>query len=53
MMAAQVTIKLRILKPFEDKAEIRLLNFLVQSICKQPEDTFISMASLKIDFYPL
>ena len=23
----------------------------MQSICKQPEDTFIKMASLKIDFY--
>ena len=39
------------LTPFEDSAEIRLLNFLMQSICKQPEDTFIKMASLKIDFY--
>ena len=39
------------LTPFEDDAEIRLLNFLMQSICKQPEDTFIKMASLKIDFY--
>ena len=38
------------LTPFEDDAEIRLLNFLMQSICKQPEDTFIKMASLKIDF---
>ena len=24
---------------------------LVDSICKEPEDTFIKMASLKIDFY--
>ena len=39
------------LTPFEDDAEIHLLNFLMQSICKQPEDTFIKMASLKIDFY--
>ena len=39
------------LTPFEDDAEIRLLNFLMQSICKQPEDTFIQMASPKIDFY--
>ena len=39
------------LTPFEDDAEIRLLNFLMQSICKQPEDTFIKMASPKIDFY--
>ena len=38
------------LTPFEDDAEIHLLNFLMQSICKQPEDTFIKMASLKIDF---
>ena len=26
---------------FEDDAEIRLLNFLMKSIFKQPEDTFI------------
>ena len=40
------------LTPFEDDAEIRRLNFLMQSICKQPaEDTFIKMASSKIDFY--
>ena len=39
------------LSPFEDDAEIRLLNVLMQSICKQPEDTFIQMASTKIDFY--
>ena len=39
------------LTPLEDDAKIRLLNFLIQSICKQPEDTFIKMASLKIDFY--
>ena len=38
--------------PFEDDAEICLLNFLMWSICKQPEDTFINkMASPKIDFY--
>ena len=36
---------------FEDDAEIRLLNFLMKSICKQPEDTFIQTASPKIDFY--
>ena len=37
--------------PFEDDAEIGLLNFLMKSICKQkqPEDTFIKMASPKID----
>ena len=39
------------LTPFEDEVEIPLLNFLMQSICTQPEDTFILMASLKIDFY--
>ena len=37
--------------PFEDDAEILLLNFLMQSICKQREDTFVKMASLKINFY--
>ena len=37
--------------PFEDDAEIRLLNVLMQSICKQPEDTFMQMAPPKIDFY--
>ena len=36
---------------FEDDAEIRLLSFLIYSICKQPEYTFIKMASFKIDFY--
>ena len=35
--------------PFEDDAEICLLNVLIQSICKQPEDTFIQMASPRID----
>ena len=35
---------------FEDDAEIRLLNILMQSICKQPEDTFIQVALPKIDF---
>ena len=35
---------------FEDDAEIRLLNVLMQSICKQPEDTFIQVALPKIDF---
>ena len=39
------------LTPFEDDAEIRLFNFLMQSISKQAEDTFIKMDSLKIDFY--
>ena len=39
------------LNPFEDDTEIRLLNFLMQSICTQPEDTFFKMARLKIDFY--
>ena len=38
------------LTPFENDAEICLVNVLMQSICKQPEDTFIQMASLKIDF---
>ena len=42
---------IKTLTPFEDDAEIHLLNFLMQSICKQPEDTFIKMASTKIDFY--
>ena len=32
------------LTPFEDDAEIRLLNYLMQFICKEPEDTFIKMA---------
>ena len=39
------------LTPFEDDAEIRLQNVLTQFICKQPEDTFIQMASPKTDFY--
>ena len=39
------------LTPSEDDAEIRLLNVLMSFICKQPEDTFIQMASPKIDFY--
>ena len=39
------------LTPFEDDAEIRLLNVLMSSICKQPENTFIQMASPKIYFY--
>ena len=38
------------LTPFEDDVEIRLLNVLVQSICKQPEDDFIQMAP-KTSFY--
>ena len=38
------------LTPFENDAEICLVNVLMQSICKQPEDTFIQMASPKIDF---
>ena len=33
------------LTPFEDDAEICLQK------CKQPEDTFIKITSLKIDFY--
>ena len=37
--------------PFEDDADIHWLSFLIYSICKQPEDTFIKMAPLKIDFY--
>ena len=36
---------------FEDDAEICLLSVLMQSICKQPEDTFLQMDSPKIDFY--
>ena len=40
---------LKNLTPFEDDAEIRLLNVLMQSICKQPEDTFIQMVSPKVD----
>ena len=40
------------LTPFEDDAEMCLLNYLMWSICKQREDTSIKkMASLKIDFY--
>ena len=39
------------LTPFEVDTEIRLLSFLRQSICKQLEDTFGKMASLKIDLY--
>ena len=39
------------LTPFKDDKEICLLNFLMQSLCKQPEDTFIKMTSPKIDFY--
>ena len=39
------------LNPFEDYPKIPLLNFLMESICKQPEYTFIKMTSLKIDFY--
>ena len=30
---------IKILTPFEDDAEIRLFNFLMQPICQQPEDT--------------
>ena len=36
---------------FEDDAEIRLLSFLMQSLCTQPEDAFVLMTPLKIDFY--
>ena len=39
------------LTPFQGDAEILLLNFLMQSIFKQPEDAFIKMASPKIDYY--
>ena len=40
------------LTPFEDDAEIRWVNFLMHSICKEPaEHTFIKVASLKIDSY--
>ena len=39
------------LTPFEDDVEIRLLNVLMQSICKQLEDNFIQMTSPKIGFY--
>ena len=38
------------LAPFEDDPEIRLLNFLMYSICKLPENTFIKMISPKIYF---
>ena len=30
---------IKILTPFEDDVEIRLLHFLMQPICQQPEDT--------------
>ena len=36
--------------PSEDDAENRLLDFLIHSLYKQPEDSFIKMASTKIDF---
>ena len=36
--------------PFKDGAEIRFLDFLMQFICQQREDTFIKMTSLKIDY---
>ena len=39
------------LAPFEDDSEIRLLNFLMQSIFKQPKDAFIKMALPKLNFY--
>ena len=39
------------LATFEDDAEIRLLNVLMHSLCKQQEDTFIQVASPKNDFY--
>ena len=43
---------IKYLTPFENDAEIRLFSFLMQSLCKQPEYTFIKkMASPKIDFY--
>ena len=32
---------------FEDDTELRFLNFLMHSICKQSEDTFIKMTSPK------
>ena len=38
------------LTPFENDAEICLLNFLMY-LRKQPKDTFIKMDSFKIDFY--
>ena len=38
--------------PVEDDAKICWLSFLMQSVCKQPENmAFINMASLKSDFY--
>ena len=39
------------LTSFEDGAEIPLINVLMQSICKQPEERLIQMASPEIDFY--
>ena len=36
---------------FEDDTEIHLLNVLMKSICKQPEDTFMQVDSPKIEFY--
>ena len=39
------------LAPFEDDAEIILLNFFMKSILRQPEDTFIEITLPKIDFY--
>ena len=38
------------LTPFEEYEEISLLNFLMQSIFKQPEDTFTKIASPKVYF---
>ena len=39
------------LTPFEHDAEICSFSVIMESICKQPDDTFIQMASPKIDFY--
>ena len=47
---AHSNLLIKNLTPFEDDAEIRLLNVLMQSICKQPEDTFIHLSLPKIDF---
>ena len=52
--AREVDLRCSLIKsltPFEDDAEIRLLNFLMQFVCIQPRDTFIKMALPKIGFY--
>ena len=49
-MGAQQIFNKKI-SPFEDNAEIRSLDFLMQSIFKHPEDTFVKIPSPKIDIY--